>query len=142
MTFRLIFPGFPDRGAILALFGLVATTFTRERPPWTADYIHLASTITIKASEFLTTDGGLLDQAARIAALGIRPVVPSFTSVLPDHYRQGDLLLDDKIAILGTQASGSGKAVITSRFVETARALECDEDEVAGDQRQRTAFRS
>jgi hypothetical protein len=54
-----------------------------------ADYIHLASAMTIKATEVLTTDKGFLDQAAHIAALGLRPLVPSLTSVLPDHYPAG-----------------------------------------------------
>jgi PIN domain len=64
-----------------------------------ADYIHIASGLAVKASEFLKTDDRILQQAAKIDALGMRVVMPALTTALPDHYRQGELL-DDKIAIL------------------------------------------
>jgi predicted nucleic acid-binding protein len=64
-----------------------------------ADYVHVASALAVKATEFLTTDDRLLRQAAKIEALGMRIVMPALTALLPDRYRQGELL-DDKIAIL------------------------------------------
>jgi hypothetical protein len=64
-----------------------------------ADYVHVASALEIKAREFLTTDDRILGQAVKIEALGMRVVMPALTAMLPEHYRQGELL-DDKIQIL------------------------------------------
>jgi hypothetical protein len=64
-----------------------------------ADYIHVASALAVKAAEFITTDGRILAQAEKIGSLGLRVVAPQLTGVLPDRYRQGELL-DDKIAFL------------------------------------------
>jgi hypothetical protein len=64
-----------------------------------ADYVHVASGLTVKATEFLTTDDGILKEATKISARGMRVVVPALTAMLPDRYRQGDML-NDKIAIL------------------------------------------
>jgi hypothetical protein len=64
-----------------------------------ADYIHVASAIAVKATELLTTDSRIIDQAPKIAPLGLRVVQPQLTAILPDKYRQEDML-DDKIAVL------------------------------------------
>ena len=69
-----------------------------------ADYLHVASALAIGATELLTTDAGMLAQAAKISALGLRVVAPQLTVVLPEHYRQGELL-DDKIAVLRQPAA-------------------------------------
>lgn len=64
-----------------------------------ADYIHVASALAIKASELLTTDTKILSVAPRTNTIGLRIAAPQLTAVLPDDYRQENLL-DDKIAFL------------------------------------------
>jgi predicted nucleic acid-binding protein len=71
-----------------------------------ADYIHVASALAVKAKEFLTTDDRILREGTKIGALGLRIVMPALTALLPDRYRQGELL-DDKIAILRTPSPQS-----------------------------------
>jgi hypothetical protein len=61
-----------------------------------ADGLHVASGLAKKCQEFLTTDGRILDYAAPIGALGMRVCPPSKTMLLPDKYRQGDML-DEKV---------------------------------------------
>lgn len=58
-----------------------------------ADAIHVASALVANCEELLTTDEGILKQAAAItAAIGLTVLHPSATQLLPDAYRQGQLL--------------------------------------------------
>lgn len=58
------------------------------------DGLHVASGLARKCQEFLTTDDRISANADRISALGMRVCTPSNTVLLPEKYRQGDLLND------------------------------------------------
>ena len=58
-----------------------------------ADAIHVASARSAKCEELLTTDRGILNREKAIkAAIGIKVLHPSKTQLLPDNYRQDQLL--------------------------------------------------
>ena len=71
-----------------------------------ADYLHVASGLAVKCAEFLTTDGtagsgkSIIGNASKIEALGMRVVTPARTLLLPDRYKQGDMLKDEKVTEL------------------------------------------
>ena len=56
-----------------------------------ADAIHLATAIDRKCVEFLTVEQKVLDQIGKINKLGITPLLPSKTTVLPNRYKEMDL---------------------------------------------------
>jgi PIN domain len=62
-----------------------------------ADGLHVSSAVDRKCSEFLTVDDRILKESSKIGQLGPNVVQPSKTNLLPDKYRQGNLL-DDKVA--------------------------------------------
>ncbi len=74
-----------------------------------ADYLHIASGLAVKCAEFLTTDGRILSNGKLIDRLGMRLATPSKTVLLPDKYRQGDML-DDKVASLRRPAGPTASA--------------------------------
>ena len=58
-----------------------------------ADAIHVASARSAKCEELLTTDRGILDRKEAIkAAIDLKVLSPYETQLLPDDYRQGQLL--------------------------------------------------
>ncbi len=58
-----------------------------------ADAIHVASARSANCGEFLTTDDGILKRRDAIkAAVDLAVLRPSETQLLPDEYRQGQLL--------------------------------------------------
>jgi predicted nucleic acid-binding protein len=57
-----------------------------------ADRIHVATALTVKAEEFLSVDGRLAKRMKKSDVRGCRIVSPSGTHLLPDRYRQHDLL--------------------------------------------------
>ena len=57
-----------------------------------ADYLHIASGFAVKCTEFLTTDAKIISQSPKLEAIGMRALPPSQTLLLPDHYRQEDML--------------------------------------------------
>lgn len=59
-------------------------------------YIHIASGLSVKCSEFLTTDDKILGHAAKIKLLGAVVIAPGDTKLLPDKYRQGNML-DERV---------------------------------------------
>lgn len=60
------------------------------------DFLHVASGLAVKCTEFLTTDTKIQSQSAKIEKLGMRVCTSSQTVLLPDKYRQWDML-DDKV---------------------------------------------
>jgi hypothetical protein len=56
------------------------------------DYIHAACGLDRKCIEFLTTDDKVLKASSKLDMLGMKPILPSKTSSLPDKYLQGNLL--------------------------------------------------
>jgi predicted nucleic acid-binding protein len=57
-----------------------------------ADAIHVASALHLECSEFLTLDGAVMRKAVDIKKLGLRVIKPSETQVLPEEYKQPNLL--------------------------------------------------
>ena len=57
-----------------------------------ADYLHVACGLAVECREFLTTDEKILSQATGIENLGMRIAFPGDTVLLPETYRQGDML--------------------------------------------------
>lgn len=57
-----------------------------------ADQIHLASALEMKCHEFLTSDNGILSKHEDFQKRGIRICKPKETELLPEKYRQGNLL--------------------------------------------------
>ena len=64
-----------------------------------ADGLHVASGLAKKCQELLTTNGRIADFGGKIATLGMRVCRPAKTVLLPDKYRQGNLL-DEKVTPL------------------------------------------
>jgi hypothetical protein len=62
-----------------------------------ADTLHVASAIIKQCNEFWTTDNKITGAAVAIQALGMRVCVPARTNLLPDKYKQGDILNDRKV---------------------------------------------
>ena len=61
-----------------------------------ADAIHVASACSANCEELLTTDEGILKHVDAIkAAVGLKVLHPAETQLLPDDYRQGQLLLTE-----------------------------------------------
>ena len=61
-----------------------------------ADAIHVASACSANCEELLTTDKDILKHVARIkAAVNLKVLHPAETQLLPDDYRQGQLLLTE-----------------------------------------------
>jgi len=54
-----------------------------------ADSLHIASSLEMGCSEFVTNDKNILSRAKVVVKLGIRIIHPHETSLLPDEYRQG-----------------------------------------------------
>ena len=61
-----------------------------------ADYLHVASALDRKCIEFLTTDEKISKAAPRLKSLNLTVCEPCKTNLLPDKYKQGNLL-DDKV---------------------------------------------
>jgi hypothetical protein len=57
-----------------------------------ADAIHVASALESNCIEFLGIDKRKKNDQEKIEKLGIKLISPAKTSVLPDHYRQGNML--------------------------------------------------
>ena len=69
-----------------------------------ADSLHVASGLDRKCTELLTTDQKIIDNGGKIGPLGMRVIRPSETLLLPDKYRQGNML-DDKVTPIRRTAS-------------------------------------
>jgi predicted nucleic acid-binding protein len=61
-----------------------------------ADAIHIASAITRRCAELITTDGPMISCAPDIAKLGVRVIRARDTALLPDDYRQRNFELKGK----------------------------------------------
>ena len=63
-----------------------------------ADALHVASALELGCDEFITTNGQVqkLSATSALADIGLRVIRASQTNHLPDHYRQSDMLDDDK----------------------------------------------
>jgi hypothetical protein len=78
-----------------------------------ADYLHVASGLAVKCTEFLTTDGSsgkpksIIANAAKLQTLGLRVALPSKTAVLPAKYLQGDMLNEKVTPIRRPSASNA-----------------------------------
>ena len=70
-----------------------------------ADYLHVASAISVQCAEFLTTDGRITKNAGKIKMLGLQVLPAEQTACLPDKYKQGRL--DENITVL-KPAQGRG----------------------------------
>ena len=73
-----------------------------------ADGLHVASGLDRKCQELLTTDQKIIDNGGKIGPLGMRVIRPSETLLLPDKYRQGNML-DNKVKPI-RRATGADKA--------------------------------
>lgn len=62
-----------------------------------ADYIHVASALSMKCAELLTTDKGILAAAGKLKGLSLVVTPASKTQALPDKYRQEDIFKDGKV---------------------------------------------
>jgi len=56
-----------------------------------ADRIHVATALTVGATEFLSVDGRLARRIGRSQVRSCRIISPSATTMLPDEYRHDDL---------------------------------------------------
>ena len=58
-----------------------------------ADAVHVATALKTGCKELFTTDArGPLKNAQKISALGLRVIRPADTTILPNEYRQDNLL--------------------------------------------------
>ena len=64
-----------------------------------ADLMHLASALSVKCTEFLTTDEKILRHAPRLEPLGLRLTNPAKSALLPAEYRQQEMP-DVKVRVL------------------------------------------
>lgn len=72
-----------------------------------ADYIHLQSALSTRCREFLTTDTKITGNAVQLQKLGLHVTIPMKTVLLPDKYRQGSLLDDNKVTKLEPKKNAS-----------------------------------
>lgn len=70
-----------------------------------ADALHVASALSLKATDFLTTDTRIIGNQVGIGLLGLQVMTPSKTTCLPLKYRQEEIF-DRSVTILRPSVAG------------------------------------